>query len=370
MCTPDGECTETEPVCETVSYSTCTRAPCASDADCPSRMACHADRYLICDGGMAGSGVGGSFGAAGAMAAPCDPAAGPCEEPPLAVEPDCHEETGQAVCTPRHELPCEVASDCGGGFDCVPSSHWVCTGMGGAGSGAGGAAGAVGGPTDPPADDPADDRDAGSEGDFECHEEPSGVSYCQLQELPCGSDADCPDGLLCQDQYIYQPCVGGRAGAAAGAGAAVGGAGGSASGFDGGMAPPPDSGGFECPPPVVEQRCLPPEYNGGSGGMGSPPPSGGSNGSADGGVSDPETPGGAAGAAGSTSGPGAGGQGGAGGSSSGGEDDDSGHGDGRGHHFGWLLGGCSAASPISADLSWLVFGLVALVLRRRQRRHT
>jgi hypothetical protein len=361
MCAPDGECTDEPVVCETSEYSSCAAAPCASDADCPDRMACHQQSYWVCDGGMAG-------GAGGAPAGSCRPD-GSCDDPDSFPEPTCWEEAGDSLCTPRHQLPCEIAIDCGGGFDCIESIYWVCSGMGTAG--AGGSIGAAGSgmepapPTEPPSGGEAQDAGPGvptPDGEYECHEESTGQFYCQLQDLPCGADADCPDGLECKEQYLYPPCMGGGVGTAGTSGTA-GTDGAAGGGTDDGMSPPTDREDYVCPEPIVQQRCMPPEYYGG--GMPPFPGTGGSTGgSADGGVIDPMQP---------PSGGSSSGTAGGGGGPTSGEDDNGGEaeetpGNGRGNHFGWLARGCSASGPSSADpIGWLAFGLIALALRRRAR---
>jgi uncharacterized protein (TIGR03382 family) len=349
------------PTCYEDEYTTCVQAPCVTDSDCPARMACHAQSYYVCDGGMAG---------AGGSAAPCAPGE-MCAPPDPVLPPTCWEEAGDSLCTPRHQLPCMAASDCGGGFDCIEATYWVCSGSGVAGTGAAGSGAADPGMPLPPDTTPM----PGPRPDpSECHEERSGTFYCQLQDLPCSADTDCPDGLQCRDNYVYPPCVGPVAGA----------------GGDG-MA----DGEWVCPEPTVQQRCMPPEYYGGGrpvpggpgmmGGVGGSPAGGGSEDADDPGtpIGNP-APGvgmgtgtagtGAAGAGGATSDrddetaappTGDGNANGGDGNANGGDGDDNG---GGGGVFGWLTGGCSASGPIKADpLSWLAFGLVALVLRRRAR---
>jgi uncharacterized protein (TIGR03382 family) len=361
-CTPDGECTEIEDECETVSYAWCTNALCTVDADCPSTMACHAQTTWECSGGMAGASAGGTGGAVDAG---------------VYEESTCVEVPADSVCIPRHQLPCTVASDCGGGFDCVQSTYWECSGGGAGGmggdadggtapqAGAGGAVAADAGASTPV------DADGGVDypgGDYECHEVPSAEQYCSLQDLPCTADAECPEGLSCLNRYVWTCDGGGSAGSGTGTGGAA------AAGAGGGTPRPPtapsmdaDGGTSDGPTceAVAQQRCMPREYDGGatppgSGGM----TGGGDSGSSDGGVSDPG-PGGFAGS-------GSAGVGGAGGASAPGEsggssdedDDDHGHG-----LFGWLRRGCSAGGPISSDpVGWLALGLTALVLRRRARR--
>ena len=377
-CTPDGECTEAPGECMTETYSWCTNAICNVDADCPSSMACQAQTTWQCDGGGAGSGssaagAGGGSAMGGSGAPECPP--GEMCNPP--TETVCVEVPADSICIPRYQLPCTVASDCGGGFDCLQSSNWECSGSAGTGGMAGGAAsGGMGAPQ--PAGGSSGsagafaDADGGvAEPPSECHEVPSASYYCQLQDLPCSADAECPDGLKCLDQYIWT-CTGGGGGRA-GSGATTAGAGGASMGGAGTTAPGPmvqdeDAGvsdGSECTT-QTQQRCMPPDYAGGPGdGSGSGGMTGG--GSADAGVFEPP----AAGSSGSGN-PGSGGAGGAaGGPTSGGgvghgeSDDDHDH----GHHFGWLKLGCSAGGPIGGDpLGWLALGMVTLVLRRRARR--
>jgi hypothetical protein len=349
-----------EPVCYDSEYTACVQAPCATDADCPARMACYAPRYYVCDGGAAG---------AGGFAAPCAPGA-MCPTPEPTEPPNCYEEVGDSLCTPRYQLPCTVASDCGGGFDCIEATYYVCSGggMGAAGSGTS---------TDPgmpvPPDMAAPPRPVDPS---ECHEEPSGTFYCQLQDLLCAADADCPAGLSCQDNYFYPPCVGPVAGSGAG-------------GMD---------GEWTCPEPTIAKRCVPPEYYGGGfpvpGGPGMGGTAGSGTGNDDGAPSGPigtpnPPPGPGTGMSSGNAGTGAGGSAApsppadgetgettapptddgtansGGGAANGGDGQDN---DGGGGLFGWLTGGCSASGPLKADpLSLLAFGLIALVMRRRAR---
>jgi hypothetical protein len=378
MCTPDGECTETPGDCETVTYSWCTNAICNADADCPSSMACQAQTTWQCDGG--GAGAGGAAGAAGAGSAQDAGVVEDCQrgemcEPPTATV--CTEVPADSLCIPRYELPCAVANDCGGGFDCVQSTYWECSGGGSVD--ADGGVSAAGTSAPPPvvgaggsASDGAEPDTDGGMGSpsYECHEVPGTSLYCQLQDLPCEADSECPDGLQCLAQPIWTCTGGGSAGAAA---AGSGGAGGAVAPGEMAMAMDADGGvsDGECST-QTQLRCMPRGYSGGpgsGGGTGSGGMTGGGN--ADGGVQPPGDPGpGAAGAGG----PASGGTGGAtddgdenaGGDSHGESDDDHGHGHGL---FGWLKRGCSAGGPIGGDpLGWLALGMVTLVMRRRARR--
>jgi len=360
MCSDDGECEEVDVVCETNEHSYCVNDTCASQADCPSFMACQPQTNWVCEGGgyAGASGAGGVSGAGGFPGmGPCDPD-GNCEEPPT-----CEEVPADSLCIPRYQLPCEVAADCGGGFACVESYYWTCMGGGSAGMGAGGA--------------PAEDAGVGEE--VVCEQIPSGESYCELQVVPCEASSDCPEGLECLEQYIYGPCSGGGVGGYGGAaGTGASGAGGLGGGMDApgdgdgdGDGMPVDAGAGEeyyCPEPVVELRCMPPSYGGGGAGMGGAGGTGG--GVSDGGVEEPPTdPGQGSGSAGMAA-AGAGGAGGGGGAS---EDSDNESDEHRGRGRGLLrkLLGCSASGPVGGgtqSMAWLLMGVTALFLTRRARK--
>ncbi len=178
-----AECQEAE--CETVSYESCHRAACETDEDCGDEMKCH-------------SFVSISVPAAPAPCPPgveCDPI-----EPAPPPEPVEYKQ-----CTPRSELPCEVNTDCGEGYDCVPAVSCTC--------------GSTPTPTPSPGQ-PAPDAppgalvapppgelplppDEGSGGGSDpsppddCTCEPSGTNYCQMQQLDCETDSDCPTDWSC-----------------------------------------------------------------------------------------------------------------------------------------------------------------------------
>jgi uncharacterized protein (TIGR03382 family) len=207
-----------------------------------------------------------------------------------------------------------------------------------------------------PEDAGAVDEGEADGGSSVCEQVPSGSNACQLQDLPCDSTTDCPDGLECLEQYTYGECTGGGGtGGTAGMYAGAGGAGGI-----------PADGGFEdpyvCPEPEIEHKCMPRSYGGGGGTAGMGGGSGTGGGVADAGV---DEPGGMAGtgAAGTGMSAGAGGAGG----ETGAED---GEGEGHGRGRGWLkrLLGCSTSGPVSSSegsMGWLMLGVAAMVLRRR-----
>lgn len=169
--------------CETEEYSYCERAACSSDADC--------GEYMVC----------GTFtnGCATVDVAECPPDT-ECEP----VKPEPCEETQFSQCTPKWELPCEVAADCGEGFDCKPIESCSCSGS--AGSEGGGSAGAPapavdGGTadgTEPAADPATSELVAPDRLPADCTCEPTDESYCAVQETECATAADCPADWTCE----------------------------------------------------------------------------------------------------------------------------------------------------------------------------
>jgi hypothetical protein len=353
--------------CTTFEWRYCARKSCEQDSDCPSDMRCNAVTYTSCED------------------APCKP--GVDCAPDASVT--CSEHT-ERTCTERYNIPCGVDEECGEGFDCNRDPYTSCWGSGGG----------------------SYDGDGGFiawESDGGCTTETPEAGWCNLLELPCASDSECPSGLSCQDSYSSPPCVFGPRDA----GAIV---------WDGG-APLPDEksdagillpGDYYCPPPVARRVCQPERWavDGGSGGLlgggliaggglvggGTIGGLGGLGGAelgglggglvgggpldagvveVDSGTSAPPTgtPGGS-GALGGAAGGGTGG--GSSGSADAGSDDDGDedeHGHGH-HHGGWrsLLrglfgaGGCSlGGEPAQGNLAWFALMSGLLVLRTRRR---
>jgi hypothetical protein len=152
---------------ETVVGSYCERAACETDADCGESMVCieYVERW--CEG--SGSGY-------------CDDEGCYTIEEEEVCGEDIHHECGYP-----YEGECEVDDDCGEGFSCVPMEACWCTDYDSGGdikTDEAGASGDIVIDTDP-SDEPV------------CGCEPTGDNYCQLQEILCESDADCPAGLEC-----------------------------------------------------------------------------------------------------------------------------------------------------------------------------
>jgi len=361
------------PVCQTYESKYCVSAPCSADADCPSGMLCYAPTYQECSGS--------------GMTPSCDPGAGGCDSPKDvdAGTFECHDVTGDATCTPRYQLPCHVAADCGAGFACEEQRYTVCSasGMGGApskedpmmvappsaGGGVSGSAALDAGVAD------------GGDYSYECHEESSGSFYCRLLELPCDSDADCGEGLECQSNPYNYDCGGAAtdAGIATGVGGTPATMGSAGSTSTGDVAVAADAGRPGCVDDGAPAKvCAPHNYY--SGGM---YPGGGMSGGSAGGFGNGTGTGGAASEADAGAPPpmgmgsaGMGGSNDSGDSTSGG--DSSGHGSDHhpAHHhhkpghlprlFGCTVTGGDASSQLA---TWFgLIGLVAFGLRRRTRR--
>lgn len=349
----DGGCTPYE-------WRYCTRANCSSNADCPTDMRCHTESYFECS------------------SAGCKPGF----DCPEDAGPTCTERT-QSLCTERYNLPCGQEGECGEGFDCNLDPYTTCWSSGGV----------------------VPDADGGLvfvDGGSGCETITPDAGYCNLLELPCQSDWECPEGLSCQTTYSYPPCtfLPRDPGTVA---------------FDAGVAVPgkDDAGiGYFCPPPEARSVCRPQRWavdggaviGGGFGGLFGGGLTGGFGGLVGGTFAGGVTAGG--GFAGGTLGgsdagavtvtdaatapatfggalsgaAGGGGAGGAGSSDAGVDDeDDQQEEDGSGSsQRGWrkllraLLGaggGCSlAGEPVDSNLVWLSVLTGLLVLRTRRRR--
>jgi MYXO-CTERM domain-containing protein len=162
---PNNPDAEPEP-CVSEAYFMCVPPPpppCSTNADCTGNQICLTYQYETCDGGSA---PGGS--SSGSNPAP---------------EPTNCTTQNESYCVPRYFAPCEAASDCGAGFDCVQESYTTCSGGGfrpddGSGSSSSGMG-------------PAPDEDA-------CETTLLDSKYCQLQEIDCLDSQTCPEGLTCE----------------------------------------------------------------------------------------------------------------------------------------------------------------------------
>lgn len=187
-----GESCDAGPECTSEVRHECRPSACETDADCATDMICFEQTSRACSGG------------AETGDAECKP--GETCTTPEQVEPDCTEQTVRQ-CTPRYLLPCEQDTDCGDGFACKAFEECSCSGAAGdpnrqstsdAGFAVGGSdAGSAFVPV--PANDAGRDggtfSDAGTTSDCECHM--SDAKRCELTQVQCDSDADCPSNFVC-----------------------------------------------------------------------------------------------------------------------------------------------------------------------------
>jgi hypothetical protein len=183
-CPPDDpKCNNLPPDCGPTEYHYCEAKPCSADSDCPDTMVCHSETYSECSGGSATP-----------QTCPKD---GACP-PPEPVPADTCKDTTVSTCTPRWALPCKQDADCGAGFDCKEQLIGMCSGSSGAPAAGSGSAGSADGGV--PAAEPPPPQET-------CTTEPSGEFYCELKDLPCATDDDCPSGLQCADSYAGVACA-------------------------------------------------------------------------------------------------------------------------------------------------------------------
>jgi MYXO-CTERM domain-containing protein len=246
----------------------CQEASCKADTDCGTGMVCHTETYSACSGGSA----------------PACPANTNC----IAAKPapTVCTETKVSTCMFKWQLPCNVASDCGDGFDCKATVSGSCSGSSGTGvatpgttTNAGGSAPSTGGaPAPAAAVAPVVPPD-------NCTTTSSFPGYCAPKATTCAVDTDCPALWFCAAApptrtndpgvAVGSPTVG-TGGAAGAADVAV-----------------PTSGGATLPAPVTTRSCVSPfgggyavdvggtmTTNGGSGGTTAtiPPKAGGTAG--------------------------------------------------------------------------------------------
>jgi MYXO-CTERM domain-containing protein len=173
--------------CETQSFEICKPAPCETDADCGDSMKCHTFQSA-------------PVPTAAPVPVPC-PLNEPCDFPPgpVAYVPETYQQ-----CTPRSELPCEEASECGEGYDCVPETQCTCGGA----TPTAPTAVPAGAPAVPTSGDalpvPVSTTTAPTPTSTPPTCTLTGINRCQVQEIECETEADCPEDWSCVPQP--QPC--------------------------------------------------------------------------------------------------------------------------------------------------------------------
>lgn len=170
-CPPGAEC----PVCEPKLVAQCTPARCDSNADCGADQVCYEHVTTTSCGDIA--------------VPPCPPDE-QCE--PVDLPANCAAEaTSIKLCTPRWQLPCTAAADCGPGFTCEEQQACGCSGSTGSGGSTPGAEPAQ------PTPKESDPNRAAAPAPPVCSCEPTGTFACVLQETACSTDADCPTTWAC-----------------------------------------------------------------------------------------------------------------------------------------------------------------------------
>ncbi len=149
-CAKGDECPPA-PTCDPVTTMTCALGSCTTDSDCASGMLCSTRTVRECSGG----------GTACNADAACQ----------VSPPPTCTSTTS-STCTPKYNLPCQVDSDCGSGFTCVPAPCG-CAVSNSSGAGT-------------------------SSIDASCGCPDIAANVCQINPISCAADGDCPSTWTCQ----------------------------------------------------------------------------------------------------------------------------------------------------------------------------
>lgn len=241
----DPKCNNLPPDCAPMEYHYCEAKPCTQDSDCGDTMVCFTQTYDECSG------------ASSPPSEPC-PKDGQCPtpDPTPAIDPVCTTHS-VSTCMERWAVPCKESADCGPGFDCKEQIFATCSGGGfappAAGDGSSGSADAgmaAGDQALPPQE--------------MCTSEPSGMFACELKDLPCDTDDDCPSGLECAENYSGIACTDVATPAPMAGGDTPKGGSGSGSAGAGDFAAPPDAGADTpvdtCRDVKPTKACMPHNY--------------------------------------------------------------------------------------------------------------
>jgi hypothetical protein len=180
----DGEKCPDAVACEPAEYSQCVSGPCTRDADCADGMVCLTQSSQVCSGAAPVACIKGQE----------------C----VAPEPAQCSTVTESECVPKYQAPCVQDADCGEGFTCVQGQECWCSGSAGvrdsgqangaaSGSGTGGKAGSA--DTAAAADAGAPDSPTSSD----CGCKPSGTFHCDMQDITCDTNANCPSGWTCEE---------------------------------------------------------------------------------------------------------------------------------------------------------------------------
>jgi MYXO-CTERM domain-containing protein len=166
------------PPCDPQSSYVCAPSACATDADCGADTVCAAHETTQCP-------------TSPPTCAPNTDCSPPVTTDPPGATSNCTTTTYRQ-CTPRWQLPCQTAADCGAGFTCDEQQSCGCSGGGTVGGGA------PSGTSTPPAT---------SQTPPDCTCTGTGTSACTVIPTSCNTDAECLPGWTCQVVPSARSCA-------------------------------------------------------------------------------------------------------------------------------------------------------------------
>ena len=212
-CLPGEDCEEPPP-CPEDGELACVPSPtaCTSDDDCSGDWTCVTFTYEECWGGDSTDPepMPGGDSEEEPDEGSGDPEPTPDEDGDSA-EWGC-ETISESYCAPPYAGECETDADCGAGFACTEIEECACAGSGSSGSSGGSTPEPVPvpepAPDDPGSDDAPDGEEKDGHGEEDCECTGAGSYYCELIEIDCESDSDCPDDWTCVDWgvSVSAPC--------------------------------------------------------------------------------------------------------------------------------------------------------------------
>lgn len=161
-CGSDDDCLDAVPM-PTEEFYACVPAECQTNEDCGPGLECLDFGWSVC------------------------PAIACADDDCPDVE--CEEVT-EAYCAPAYIGGCEIAADCGEGFNCIAEEICECSGSG-----------AV------PPDGDREDAAPEMPWEDECTCSPSEDYYCEPIEAACLVDADCIEGWSCDQGMVSEPVL-------------------------------------------------------------------------------------------------------------------------------------------------------------------
>jgi len=198
-CPDNGMPCPAAPQCEPQTILGCVpRTSCTANTDCAEGMICHSEMTSACTGPTIACAPGQNC---------------------ILPTPSCTD-TVVSRCMPKYALGCQIAADCGEGFDCVPEQMCTCSGGSGTTPSIGAGGSASSGTTPPPsgadaaplppmgtsigAPVPPPDRIPTPDTSCTCTSGPTSV--CQPKDLSCATSANCPSTWSCTLVGGYSTC--------------------------------------------------------------------------------------------------------------------------------------------------------------------